>query len=468
MWVWISVGFAALLYAAAALCAWRAISTSRTPQGAVGWVVFLMAAPYLGVPLYLLIGDRRFRRYAMARTDSARIASEFDGHMDGARPDPPPTPVAHAMERLAGLPVLGGNDIELLVDGDASFASIFASIDAARSYVLAQFYIIRDDATGRTFAAKLKAAAARGVRVCLLFDAVGCTRLPRSYVSDLAAAGINVVNPDEIRGPKSRLAINFRNHRKTVIVDGQVGYTGGINVGDEYMGLDPTFGPWRDTCARLTGPVVAQLQRVFLEDWHWATTELPGELDWHPEPAAADMPALVLASGPGEHTETGAMFFLTAINAAQRRLWIASPYFVPDTDVLSALKQAALRGVEVRLLVPEQADHWLTWLAAFAYFDEVVDSGVEIWRYGEGFMHQKAVLVDDDLVAVGTTNLDNRSFRLNFEAMVLVFDRRAARAAAGMLEADFVRSTRLRRRLSAQPMAIRIGAPIARLFSPLL
>jgi cardiolipin synthase len=159
---------------------------------------------------------------------------------------------------------------------------------------------------------------------------------------------------------------------------------------------------------------------------------------------------------------------MTVLAAAERRIWIASPYFVPDADVLSALKQASLRGVEVRLLVPEAADHWITWLAAFAYFDEVVEAGVQIWRYGEGFLHQKAIVVDESILAVGTTNLDNRSFRLNFEVMAVYFDARAARAGAEMLEADFARASRLRRPLSAQTRTIRIGAPIARLFSPIL
>jgi cardiolipin synthase len=468
MWVWVPVVLVPLLYLAAAVCVWRAISTARTPQGAVGWVVFLLAAPYLAVPLFLVLGHSRFHGYVIARTDSARVVAGLTRFGAEHAPNAPLDAPARAMERLAHMPVVRGNDITLLIDGDATFDAIFAAIDGAQDYVLAQFYIIRDDAMGRAFADRLKAAAARGVRVHLLFDAVGCNRLPRAYVTGLREGGVEVVNPAAMRGPRSRLSINFRNHRKSVIVDGKVGFIGGLNVADEYMGRDPAFGPWRDTHARLTGPVVSQLQLVYLEDWHWATRELLDGLDWEPRRAEADMDALILPSGPGDQTETGAMFFLTVLAAAERRIWIASPYFVPDADVLSALKHAALRGVEVRLLVPEVADHWITWLAAFAYFDEVAKVGVEIWRYGEGFMHQKAVVVDDAILAVGTTNLDNRSFRLNFEAMAVYFDACAARAGAEMLAADFARATRLRRPLSAQSGAIRIGAPIARLFSPIL
>lgn len=468
MLVWVPVVLVPLLYLAAAVCGWRAISTARTPQGAVGWVVFLMAAPYLAVPLFLVLGHRRFRGYVIARTDSARVVAGLSRFGAEHAPHAPLTAPARAMERLAHMPLVRGNDITLLIDGDATFAAIFAAIDGAQDYVLAQFYIIRDDATGRAFADRLKAAAARGVRVHLLFDAVGCNRLPRAYVNDLQEGSVVVVNPDRMRGPRNRLSINFRNHRKSVIVDGKVGFIGGLNVAEEYMGRDPAFGPWRDTHARLTGPVVSQLQLVYLEDWHWATRELLDGLDWEPQRAEADMNALILPSGPGDRTETGAMFFLTVLAAAERRIWIASPYFVPDADVLSALKHASLRGVEVRLLVPEAADHWITWLAAFAYFDEIAEAGGEIWRYGEGFLHQKVIVVDDTILAVGTTNLDNRSFRLNFEAMAVYFDDRAARAGAEMLAADFARATRLRRPLSAQSRVIRIGAPIARLFSPIL
>ncbi|MGI1661607.1 cardiolipin synthase [Palleronia sp. KMU-117] len=468
MWVWLSFVLAGLLYVAAAVCAWRAIRTARTPQGAVGWVVFLLAAPYLGVPLFLLFGDRRFRGYIIARTDSTRVVEGLNRFAATHAPVPPVSKPARALERLAHMPIVRGNDLELLIDGDAAFEAIHAAIDAAEHYVLAQFYIIRDDACGQAFAERLKAAAARGVRVHLLFDAIGSNRLSNRYLDDLRAAGVDAVYPERIRGPKSRLALNFRNHRKTLVVDGQVGFTGGMNLGVEYLGQDPAYGPWRDTHVRLTGPIVSQLQLVYLEDWHWATRDLPEDLNWDPVRAEADMNALILASGPGDRTETGAMFFLSMITAAEDRIWIASPYFVPDAEVLSALKHAALRGVEVRILLPESADHWLTWLAAFAYFDEVADAGVEIWRYGEGFMHQKVVLVDGAMFAVGTTNLDNRSFRLNFESMAIFFDPRAAAAGEAMLAADFQRATHLRRPLSAQPAAIRIGAPIARLFSPLL
>jgi cardiolipin synthase len=254
-----------------------------------------------------------------------------------------------------------------------------------------------------------------------------------------------------------------------LIVDGTVGFIGGLNAGDEYMGRSPVFGAWRDTHVEIRGPMVAQLQLIFAEDWHWATGALIlEELTWEAPHAPEDMTGLIAATGPADEAETGSLMYFAAISAAQRRLWIASPYFVPDIDITAALRAAALRGVDVRLLVPDVIDHYLPWLAAFSYFDDIREAGVRVFRYQEGFMHQKVFVVDDDLAAVGTHNLDNRSFRLNFEAMALFFDHRASDDVARMLSADFERATELKLSLAEQPARIRYGAPIARLFSPLL
>ena len=276
-------------------------------------------------------------------------------------------------------------------------------------------------------------------------------------------------SPKALSESEKETSSNFRNHRKTVIVDGKVGFTGGFNVGDEYLGLDPKFGAWRDTHIRITGPVVSQLQVPFAEDWYHATGQFLRErLDWTPAYDAEDMTALIVPTGPGDDDDTGALFFFAAINAARHRVWIASPYFVPDVAILAALKAAAMRGVEVRILVPDVIDHRLPWLAAFAYFDEVREAGVQIWRYTEGFMHQKVVLVDDTIAAVGTMNLDNRSFRLNFEAMAVYFDADAAARVEEMLIDDMTRCYQLDKRLEAQPWHIRAGAPFARLAAPIL
>ena len=470
MWVTLYATGYVLLEAVAIYFAYRAVARARTPQGSIAWVAFLISMPMLSVPAFLFFGHTRFRGYVIARRDSEEVIAGVgtfrkanpatgDGGQFGFE----------SFERIAALPVVGGNGFELLVDGQATFEAIFAEIDRAESYVLAQFYIIHDDHLGREFADRLRAAAARGVTVRLLFDSVGSVGLPQDYLDRLRGAGVEVINAHAIRGPRHRFQVNFRNHRKTVVVDGQVGFIGGLNVGDEYMGRDARFGAWRDTHCRLTGPVVMQLQLVFAEDWHWATqTLLIPKLFWAPEPHPANMDALILATGPGDVLETGSLYFCACITRAVKRIWIASPYFVPDIDILTALKLAALRGVDVRILVPEVIDHKIPWLAAFAYFDEIRTAGVRVWRYDAGFLHQKVILVDDDIASIGTTNLDNRSCRLNFEATALLFDQRAAGQVAEMLEADFARAYLLETSLEEQGWSRRIGAPFARLLAPIL
>ncbi len=470
MWTVIGAIAAAALFVIGAFCALRAAQTARTPQGAVGWVVFLLTAPYLAVPAYLFLGQHRYRGYHIARRESAQVMQNIKEFSAANAPEPdgtmiPPEP----FEYCANLPAVRGNGVKLLIDGAETFEAIFAAIDSAKSYVLIQFYTIEDDELGRAFQKRLIAAAARGVKVRLMVDAIGSMNLTGRYTNTLREAGVKVVDRHWARRPLFRFRINFRNHRKSVIVDGRVAFTGGLNVGDAYLGKHPVLGAWRDTHAEMTGPMVSQLQLIFSEDWHWMTGDVPvSHLNWSTEHADEDLTGLIVATGPGDISETGSLMFFSAIAAAKSRIWLSSPYFVPDTDIVTALRHAALRGVDVRILVPDQCDHTLPWLAAFSYFDDVREAGVRVFRYDQGFLHQKVFVVDDGLAAIGTTNLDNRSFRLNFEAMALFFDARTARKVDEMLRKDFARSHELTLGLEEQRAFIRYGAPLARLFSPLL
>jgi len=462
------VAISFLVYLAAIYCGWRAIVSARTPQGSVGWVVFLAAMPVLAVPLYAVFGHHKIRAYMASRRASARAVAALRRAAARHIPHPQSAMDPKPFERLAGLPAVGGNAARLLIDGDAAFAALYDAMATARHDILAQFYILRDDPAGRHFHEALTGAARRGVKVRLLVDAIGSHGLPERYFAGLRDAGVDVVDNRQGPGPKHRTGINFRNHRKVVVIDGRTGFVGGLNVGEEYMGRDPQFGHWRDTFLRLDGPVVEQLQLMYCEDWHWARGEtVLATLDWQAE-EAGDVAAMILPAGPADAMDTGALFFFSAIVAARRRVWISSPYCVPDIDLLSALKQAAMAGRDVRLLVPDRIDHRIPWLAAFAYFDELRAAGVQIWRYTDGFLHQKAVLIDDDFAAIGSANFDNRSFRLNFEVMALLFDRRLAGEVSQMLEADFANAYLLDRDLAAQPWHIRYGAPVARLFAPVL
>jgi cardiolipin synthase len=292
--------------------------------------------------------------------------------------------------------------------------------------------------------------------------------LSHGYITSLTNVGVDVRAFGRPGRFKNRFQINFRNHRKIVIVDGRVGLTGGHNVGDEYLGLSQRFGFWRDTHIRLTGPAVMALQEVFLENWYWVTGETP-ELQWTPESSGEDVAVMVVPSGPGDDLEICSLFFIQLLNSSQERAWITSPYFVPNEAVLEALILAALRGVDVRIIIPKKPDKWTVWFAAFAYMKQALSAGVKFYRYEKGFLHQKVMLVDDSLAVVGTANLDNRSFRLNFELSVLINDDHFAARMDRMLQDDFANSHQISiEEASEHSLLGRIAIAGSRLLSPIL
>lgn len=450
--------------------AMHAMFGSRTPQGAVAWIVALLTLPYIALPFYLVFGRNKFHGYVRAiRARSGRIREIGRGlmllHRDFRKTLDGVAEQHKVLERLTDIPFTRGNKAGLLVDGAEAFRAMFEDIKAAREYVLVQFYIVRQDGVGEEMSRLLRHKAAEGVAVYFLYDELGCHDTPDLYWHKMRVDGVHVQAFGT--GRHNRLQINFRNHRKMVVVDGKVAHTGGINLGDEYVGKDPDMGPWRDTNLRLRGPAVLGFQLAFIADWYWASDALLA-LAWKPTiPEGGSADVLVLPSGPADELEACNLLYLHLIHSARKRLWIATPYFVPDPPVVQALQLAALRGVDVRVLVPEKADHWLVWLSSFSYQDETEKSGVAFYRYTEGFMHQKALLVDDDLAAVGSANLDNRSFRLNFEIVALLHDAAFAEQVEAMLVQDFQGSRRTTPgELARKGFWFRLAVAAARLLAP--
>lgn len=451
-----------------------ALMSTRTAPGAVAWIVSLNTFPVVAVPTYWVFGRSRFQGYVIGRReDDSELFTELQDRMSLVHPFrvtlPPEDRKVEAIERLAKMPMVTGNEVELLIDGKATFRSIFDGIEAARESVLVQFYIVRDDDIGRELQTLLMRKAREGVRVHFLYDEIGSYRLPAAYLSAMSEAGVEVRRFHSTRGSGNRFQLNFRNHRKVVVVDGHVGWVGGLNVGDEYLGRHSHFGPWRDTHLRMQGPATLCLQLSFVEDWHWATGDIL-DLDWTPRPVhGEDAPVLVLPSGPADRFETASLMVQHAIGSARERLWISSPYFVPDEGVLAALKLAALRGVDVRVLIPERPDNLLTYFAAYAFVAPLLEAGVQIHRYQEGFLHGKTMLVDDLASAVGTVNLDNRSFRLNFEITAWVLQREFALQMEDMFERDFARSrTMTVTEVEDKPWWFRAASRAAYLTAPVL
>lgn len=464
-----------LIHLAGFLSSIDAVMRARTAQGSIAWTVLLNTFPYLSLPAYWVFGSDKFQGYVVARRDADQrnkdIEEEVAATVERFRVDGSDRPAAmQAAERLALMPTLGGNRVELLVDGEATFNSILSGIDEAEKYVLVQFYTIHDDGLGGDLKDRLLTAADRGVKAYLVYDGIGSHSLPASYIDELRDAGVEVYEFNDQAGRRYRFQINFRNHRKIVVVDGQVAWLGGHNVGDEYLGKDPDFGDWRDTHMRIEGPAALTAQISFVEDWNWATGSVP-DLCWTGKAAAdgSDSHVLIIPSGPADELETATLMFLHAITSARERIWIASPYFVPDTAILAALQLASLRGVDVRVVVPKKPDHLLVHLAAFSYFDDACSTGTQIYRYQEGFLHQKVMLIDDQMATVGTANFDNRSFRLNFEITAAVTDPAFVAEVEQMFEDDFERSRLMEDgEYECKPWWFRLGVQIARLAAPIL
>ena len=459
-----------LNYAVAAVFAVSEVLRSRTSQGSIGWLLSLALLPFPTTLLYAIFGLKLFDDYAELQTHTAReLRRVRAGKTIFDLPTSAEWPV---LSNVSQLPFLGGNDAELLIDGEATFKSILEGISRAQSSVLAQFYIIHDDELGKEFARRLIERAQAGVDFYLLYDDVGCFWLPRRYKQQLRDAGVKVAGFNHrhrilrLLGPTR---INYRNHRKMLVVDGKEAWTGGLNVGDEYMGRSPVFGRWRDTHVRVVGPAAVAAALTFREDWQWATgEELEPDLP-RPIPAAGPQSVLVMPTGPADMLEDCAIAFSEVIARAERRLWIVSPYFVPDVDMQTSLYAAAMRGVDVRVLVPRKPDHRLVWLASIAHANRMIRHGVKIYRYTHGFLHEKVILVDDQIAGVGTVNFDNRSFRINFEITFWFTHEKMIRAVDAMLEEDFSGSELLTtEERSRQSLAMRFLSEAARLFSPIL
>lgn len=448
-----------LLQVLGVFAAAHALMHTRTPQGTIGWVLGLLLLPALTLVPYLFLGASRFRGYLK------RHRGVLPRQRQAAPPDDGEKRYA-ALATMLGRPFRGGHRVRLLVDGDATFEAIFAAIAEARHTLLVQFFIFHDDGLGRRMQQALLERAAAGVRVCVLYDGVGSHDLPRRYVETLRAGGV-AIHPFATNRLRNRFQLNFRNHRKIVVVDGARAFIGGLNVGDEYLGLKPPLAPWRDTHMELAGPAVADLQQLFADDWEWITGAPP---PLHPAPATdGNARVLAVACGPADPQETGSLFVTAAINAARRRIWLTTPYFVPDHSVRAALQLAAFRGVDVRVLIPARADHRTVFLASTLHAHYALRAGVRVFRYQPGFLHQKVLLVDDDCAAVGSVNLDTRSFRLNFEASALVLDADFARQVEAMLERDFAQSREVdAREYHAAPYLRRVAMHVARLFDPIL
>jgi len=452
----------------------------RSPAKTVAWLFVLAFLPYVGFIFYLMFGRNwRKKRWVTAKEpiDYSQVENAINAYTDKILAD---ATVNHALgsnERLmfmliqsAYAPLTVNNRVTVLKDAQEKYPVLFEMIEKAQHFIHLEYYIIRDDTTGRRLVELLLKKATEGVQVRVLYDAVGSAAFARKHKERLKAGGVKVSSFLPVRIPVLNSGLNYRNHRKIAVVDGRA-LVGGINIGDEYLGLKE-LGYWRDTHLLLEGEAANAVHLIFLLDWFFASEEEISLVDFLPE----QMPSIkeqhyvqVAASGPDSEWESIHQMYFSIISTAQTSVYITSPYFVPGDSILMAIKTAALSGVDVRLIVPGKPDHKIVFWATHSYLEEIMEAGVRVYFYEKGFIHAKVLIADGAIASVGTANMDERSFNHNFEVNALIYTREVVEE----IEAQFLQDIEDSREVILEEyrqktLARRLKESLARLFSPLL
>lgn len=449
------------------LCAWIVLQ-KREPVATLSWLLSLALLPYVGYVVYYLLGPQKIKRQTLRR----RMArNRLDPKTLAGPENEDCTELALLGLSTTGLAPGTAHSVELLVDGGATYDAIMEAVAAARDHVHLEYYIFMPDHTGTRLRDALVERARAGVKVKLLVDAVGSSKLRARFLQPLLDAGGEIAwfHPAKFRG-FARSWVNLRSHRKIVVVDGKVAFTGGINITDEEDERLRTDA-YRDLHLRLIGDVVRSVQLVFVEDWVYAsgqTREAFAGCTLWPRAGEGGISAQVLVSGPDAPWEAIHRMHVAAIHEARRRVWLATPYFVPGEAARMALTSAALGGLDVRLLVPKTSDSKLVTYAARSYFDELLAAGVKVYEYGPRMLHTKALLCDDNLALIGSANFDHRSFRLNFEVSVLLRGAEMAGELERLLHGELASAEEVKRERHRSLWRHRLPEAMARLLSPLL
>lgn len=403
---------------------------NRHPTQTLAWLVVLGAFPLLGFIFYLLFGrnyrkERMFKKkYFLDKKVYLGSKAPKEGYTHPAIGDDDYDKLIGLAEKLGNTNISISTETEVLTNGQETFEAIKEALRSAENHIHMEYYIVRNDELGSEIKDILIEKAKQGVKVRFLYDDVGSWRLPAKFIREMRAWGIEVVAFGPVKIPFLNNKFNFRNHRKIIVVDGYIGFVGGLNIGDEYLGKDESIGFWRDTHLRLKGEGVRALQLIFIQDWYYMTDhsfltedylmpkETPNEIHGGVQ---------VLAGGPDNEWSVIKNIYFSMITSAKESVWIASPYFIPDEDIFSALKVAALSGIDVRLLAPSNPDSRIVFHASRSYYPELLEAGVKIYEYREGFMHSKIMIVDGQLASIGTSNMDMRSFHLNFEVNAFLY-----------------------------------------------
>ena len=454
---------------------------NRNPVKTLSWLLVILFIPVAGLIIYIIFG-RYYRKQKIytrkSLADSNRLSDNANRQVTSlsavlSEESEAVRSKAHLIRLLLNNNrslLTADNRIRLLINGDETFTAMKQAIASAKEFIHLEFYRIEPDKLGTEFKVLLKGKAAEGVKVRVIYDDVGSWNIHRAYLREMRAAGVQIFPFMPVRFPSFSSKINYRNHRKIVVVDGKTGFVGGINIADKYIDGLPYLGPWIDTHLQLEGESVAALDRVFVSDWDFVSgEELPPDTSLTNYTKTGNRTLVqVASSGPDTDWATIMQVYFAAIATARSSIWLTSPYFSPDESMLTALKTAALSGVDVRIIFPEKADSIITNWNTRSYISELLDAGIRVFLYEKGFIHSKYLLVDGVFSSVGSPNVDVRSFDLDFEVTALVYDEHFA-ASLGEVFCNDLKNCRevIQEEWETRRRKDRYRESLARIFGPL-
>lgn len=445
----------------------------KDPTTTWAWLLILTLIPVLGFVLYLFFGLTPKKHKIYQRKQETDESGQYRKKYFDINFKEQQKGFGHLEQSIMRLgfhnelpAAIGYNQLKIYSSGQEKFADLFQDLKEAKNFIHVNYYIINDDQLGNKFMRLLSQKAAEGVEVRLIYDKIGSKNISRYSIFSLEDSGAEVAPFAPFV-----LDINYRNHRKNVIIDSQIGYLGGINVGDEYLGRSDRFGQWRDTHLKLEGESVDSLQYRFLLDWNFAagTNLLEVEKYFPPKKNKGDSALQIISSGPDSKEEEIKAMFLKMIYEAEKRIYIQTPYFIPDQSILEALKMAARSGVEVKIMIPDRGDHPFVYAANNSFVGQLLAAGARCYRYTAGFLHSKTICIDSRVLSIGTTNMDVRSFKLNFELNAFIYDRKKAQLHDQLFLKDLKKSREITKaEFESRGWTMKLRESISRLLSPIL
>ena len=482
-WLKITISvFVALYFLTVASVVFNVILENRNPVRTLAWIIVLVTIPLIGFVFYLYfgvnyrknkmfsmkgLGDMKWLQYMSEDQKQLLQKSEFLKRRESVEVKKLMTLLLNNSKAL----LTRYNQVEILNNGEETFPALFKALLQARKFIHLEYYIIAEGSLATRLKEILLQKAAEGVEVRVIYDDVGSWSLSKSYLRELREAGIQIFPFLPVRFHHFANKANYRNHRKIAVIDGEVGFVGGLNIADRYMDGVAEIGGWRDTHLRVVGEVVTSLQVIFLIDWYFVRRELLLDKDEYLPYVRTEGNVVVQAvtSGPDSDWASIQQAYFTLINMAKKYVFISTPYFMPGETTLNCLKTAAMSGVDVRILLPHKSDSWLTHWCTRSFAEELLEAGVRIYWYQKGINHSKVIVVDGIVASVGTANMDLRSFEQNFEVSLIIYDREVVkRLAADFIEDLKVSSEGTIQRWKFRPKRNKVRESIARLFAPVL